>query len=151
MSQKEVLIDHIADAMRMEFLALPGGTMSISDIDTRLAALEKEFQDIFQKSRTEEGGYMKYADEFKEINDEAARLKEKRSALLAQQQDDSAANRKIADAIHVLNGGSSEITEWDESMIRQIVDTIKVISEDRILVCLRGGMEIEEILDKERE
>lgn len=151
MSQKEVLIDHIAGAMRMELLALPGGTMSISDIDKRLAALEKEFQEIFQKSRTEEGGYMKYADTFKEINDEAARLKEKRSALLAQQQDDSAANRKIADAIHVLNGGSSEITEWDESMIRQIVDTVKVIGEDKILVCLRGGMEIEEILDKERE
>jgi len=151
MSQKAVLINHIADAMRTELLALPGGTMSISDIDKRLAELEKEFQTVFQQSRTEGGGYMKYAERFKGINDEAAQLKEKRSSLLQQQQTNSTANGQIENAINILNTGSAEITEWDESLIRQLVDTVRVLSEDRVLVRLRGGMEIEETLDKERE
>ena len=78
MSQKVVLIDQIADAMRMEILPLPGGTMSVGEIDKRLAELEQEFQSVFQLSRKEDGGYMKYASTFKRINDEAADHKDKR-------------------------------------------------------------------------
>ena len=40
-----------------------------------------------------------------------------------------------------------EDTEWSEDMIRQLVDTVKVLSADRIRVCLRGGMEIEQTLE----
>ena len=50
----------------------------------------------------------------------------------------------------VLNSSVAEITEWDESMIRQLVDTVTVLSEDRIRVRLYGGMEIEKELDQER-
>ena len=50
----------------------------------------------------------------------------------------------------VLNTGAAEITEWDESIIRQLVDTVTVLSEDRISVRLYGGIELEQELDKER-
>ncbi len=151
MSQKLVLIDQIADAMRMEILPLPGGTMSMAEIDKRLADLEHEFQSVFQLSRKEDGGYMKYASTFKRINDEAADLKDKRKYLLEQQQSDSAADKRIQDAVNILNTGTANITEWDESLIRQLVDMVKVISEDKILVRLKGGLEIEQTLDDERD
>ena len=44
----------------------------------------------------------------------------------------------------ILSAGDSQLTEWDESIIRQLVDTVEVLSADRIRVCLRGGMEIEQ-------
>ena len=50
-------------------------------------------------------------------------------------------------AVNVLNAGSAKITEWDEDMIRQLVDTVKVLSADRIRVYLRGGMEIEQTIE----
>ena len=34
-----------------------------------------------------------------------------------------------------------------EDMIRQLVDTVTVLSADRIRVCLRGGMEIEQTIE----
>lgn len=37
----------------------------------------------------------------------------------------------------------TEIT-WDETTIRQLVDTVKVISKDKIIVFLRGGIQIEQ-------
>ena len=43
-------------------------------------------------------------------------------------------------------GPSGEITEWKEDMIRQLVDTVRVLFSDRIRVCLRGGMEIEQAI-----
>ncbi|MEY8358217.1 recombinase family protein [Anaerotruncus colihominis] len=150
MSKKEALAGQITDAMRMELLSLPGGTMSMTDIDRRLAELEQEFQSVFQQSREKPDGFMEYAQTFQRINEEAARLKEQRQYLLDQQQIDSAANGRIAHAMDVLNSSVAEITEWDESMIRQLVDTVTVLSEDRIRVRLYGGMEFEQELDQER-
>ena len=150
MGPKKALVGQIADAMRMELLPLPGGTMSMADMDRRLKELEREFQAVFQKSREKPDGFMEYAQAFQKINEEAAMLKEQRSRLLDQQQSDSAAHGRIAHAINVLNNGEAEITEWDESIVRQLVDTVTVLSEDRIRVRLYGGMEFEQELDKER-
>ena len=77
-------------------------------------------------------------------------MKKQRKTLLDQQQSDSAANGRITHAVELLNTGTAEITEWDESMIRQLVDTVTVLSENRICVRLYGGMEIEKELDMER-
>ena len=91
---------------------------------------------------------MRHAKDFQRITDDMASLKEKRTQLLDRQNSNSAINRRIQDAVNVLNAGSSEIREWDESVIRQLVDTVKVLSADRIRVYLRGGMEIEQTLEK---
>ena len=146
MSQREALVDRIESAMRMELSPLPGEYMSVSDIDRRIEALNQEFRQFFGASKG--GGFMKYAEDFQRISDEMTELKEKRARLLDRQNSSSAINQRIQDAVNVLNAGSSEITEWDESVIRQLVDTVKVLSADRIRVYLRGGMEIEQTLEK---
>lgn len=142
MSQREVLVEQIRDGMRMELIPLPGGTMSAADIDRRLGELEKEFQTLFSDSK--DGGFMKHAEDFKRISDDMAALKAQRASLLDLQSNDSAASRRIADAVNFLNTGSAAITEWNESDVRQLVDTVKVLSADRIRVYLRGGIEIEQ-------
>lgn len=143
MSRKEELVERITGAMRLEVVPTQNGTLSAADIDRRIGELEREFQRLFNAAR-EEGGYLKYADEFKRITDEVSALKEQRSGLLEQQDAGSAANGRVQLALDLLDGASSELTEWNESVIRQLVDTVKVISASRILVCLRGGMEIEQ-------
>ena len=46
-----------------------------------------------------------------------------------------------------MENASAELTEWDEPTIRQLVDTVKVVSADEIIVYLCGGVEItQEIL-----
>ena len=42
----------------------------------------------------------------------------------------------------MLKDAPDQITEWDESFIRQVVETVKVLSEHEIVVCLKGGTEI---------
>ncbi|MBP3509332.1 recombinase family protein [Oscillibacter sp.] len=147
MSKKSVLVAQITEAMRMELTQGEAGAMSVLDIDKQIAELDQEFRGLFIKSRTD-GGYLKYADEFKRITEDIAALKERRNTLLAQEQADSAANKRISDAVQILNSGSADITEWDERMIRQLVDTVKVLSADKILVYLRGGREVEQTIEK---
>lgn len=46
------------------------------------------------------------------------------------------------DAAQTLENASLHITEWDESAVRQLVETVKVLSKDEIAVTLKGGIEI---------
>ena len=148
MSDKKVLIQQIEDAIRMELIPFPGGTMSAGDIERKIKELEAEFQDLFEEAQKEPGGYMKYTEEFQRITNNIAELKNKKSLLMEKQQSDSAANKRIQDAVRLLNNSSAEVTEWDEGMIRQLVDYVKVLAEDRVLICLRGGIEVERFVEK---
>lgn len=144
MSQREVLVERIAGAMRAELVSLPGECLRLSDIERQLDGLNQEFQVLFKQ--TSGADYMSRAEDFKRISDEMSTLKEKRVLLLERQNSDSAVNRRIQDAVDILNSGSPEITEWDESMIRQLVDTVTVLSANKIRVYFRGGMESEQVL-----
>ena len=144
MSQREVLVERIAGAMRAELVSLPGECLRLSDIERQLDGLNQEFQVLFRQASGAD--YLSHAEEFKRISDEMSALKEKRALLLERQNSDSAVNRRIRDAVDILNSGSPEITEWNESVVRQLVDTVKVLSANRIRVYLRGGMESEQTL-----
>ena len=144
MSQREVLVERIAGAMQAELVSLPGECLRLTDIERRLDGLNQEFQVLFKQ--TSGADYMSHAEDFKRISDEMSALKEKRALLLERQNSDSAVNRRIQDAVDILNSGSPEITEWDESMIRQLVDTVTVLSANKIRVYFRGGMESEQVL-----
>ena len=149
MSRKDVLARQITDSMRMYLRPECRDSLSIADINQQIAKLNQEFQELFAASR-ESGGYIKYAEDFKRITDATAELKMQRSQLLEQQDNDSAASRRIEGAVSVLNASSAELTEWDESIVRQVVDTVKVLSADRIKVHFIGGMEVEETIRKDK-
>ena len=83
-----------------------------------------------------------YGGQFKEILDEQTFLKEKRSGILADNNEQAKANQRIMDAAQTLENASPHITEWDESAVRQLVETVKVLSKDEIAVTLKGGIEI---------
>lgn len=40
------------------------------------------------------------------------------------------------------------ITTWDESVIRQLVDSVKVLSKDQIEVYLRGGIAVKQNMSR---
>ena len=41
-----------------------------------------------------------------------------------------------------LGNASPYITEWDESAVRQLVETVKILSKDEVAVTLKGGIEL---------
>lgn len=83
-----------------------------------------------------------YGSQFKEILDEQTFLKEKHSGILADSKEQAKNNQRIMDAAQTLGNASPHITEWDESAVRQLVETVKVLSMDEIAVTLKGGIDI---------
>ncbi len=149
MSRKEVLLRQIEDTLWTEVAPASGLSVSVGDIDRRIEELDREFQTLFKTAQSE-GGYMRYASEFKRITDDIAKLKAQKSDLLERQDSCSAAGQRIQGAMDILRDGSGTLTEWDESLIRQLVDTVKVVSAERIVVYLRGGMEVEQMIGEGR-
>lgn len=139
MADKETLIQQITDAMDTEIIPFPGGTMCLGDIERRLSELEQQFQALLEKATDDPAVY---ETQFKEILDEQTALKEQRSGILANNKEQAEAHQRITDAARTLEGASPHITEWDEAAIRQLVETVRVISKDEITVTLKGGAEI---------
>ena len=92
----------------------------------------------------QENDAQKYAPQLKIIMDEVSTLRKKRIFLEEQRRNNAAASQRIQSAASAMEHGQAEKLEWDETLIRQLVDTVEVLSADRIRVCLRGGMEIEQ-------
>ena len=139
MADKNSLIRQITAAMETELIPFPGGTMSLGDIECRLRVLEQQFQTLLEKAADDPAAY---GGQFKEILDEQTFLKENRSGILADNKEQAKANQRIMDAAQTLENASPHITEWDESAVRQLVGTVKVLSKDEIAVTLKGGIEI---------
>ena len=139
MADKNSLIRQITDAMETEIIPFPGGTMSLGDIERRLRELEQQFQTLLEKATDDPAAY---GGQFKEILDEQTFLKEKRAGILADNSEQAKANQRILDAAQTLENASPHITEWDESAVRQLVETVKILSKDEVAVTLKGGIEI---------
>ena len=139
MADKNSLIRQITDAMETEIIPFPGGMMSLGDIERRLRELEQQFQTLLEKAADDPAAY---GGQFKEILDEQTILKGRRSGILADNKEQAKANQRIMDAAQTLENASPYITEWDESAVRQLVETVKILSKDEVAVTLKGGIEI---------
>ena len=143
MSQKSTLIRQITGAMELELAPVPGESMSLADIERRLEELNNLTRDLVSKAAREEDAAA-YTAPLKAVMEEAAALKARRTFIEEQRENNSQAIRRVADAADALEYASAEITEWDESLIRQLVDTVTVISAEKITIYLRGGIQVEQ-------
>ena len=146
MDRKEQIIYQLAGAMHFELAPAPGESMSVADLDLAIDDRTRCFNELF--SACNGVGFTEHASEFRQITEDIAMLKEKRANLLEQQKNDSAAARRTEDAIRFLDNASAKLTEWKESDIRQLVESVKIISENRICVTLKCGIKIERELIK---
>ena len=141
MDEKPLLVQQLANVIRLELSPDTEMDITLAQIDNELADLEKEFQRLFQESR-ESHDFMQYSEWFKSVNDRAAVLKKQKADILEVQRENQAVNGRLRSVENILKDAPDQITEWDESFIRQVVETVKVLSEHEIVVCLRGGTEI---------
>ena len=143
MSPKCELIDEVTEALRIELAVKRADRATVEDIDRKIKAREQEFQYLFDSMQDSED-ITERAKDFQRITEELAELKVEKERYLELEKDENAAAKRLDTAVDVLESSSSKITEWDESMIRQLVDMVKVVSADKLIVYLRGGVEIEQ-------
>ena len=143
MSDKDKLIQDITESMALEQSRIPGESISLGDIQRRLAELDEQTKKLVSKA-AEEGDMASYAPKLQAILDEVRALKEKQAYIEKQRQNDAQVMWQIRNTVEALEQAPEKITEWNESTIRQLVDTVKVISKDKLEIHLHSGTVIEQ-------
>lgn len=122
------------------------GELTIADIDHQLETLAQEFDATFATAAS--GNSADYSEHFKTILTQQAELKAKRAELERQQAEDAELTSRIELAADTLEQTDTAITEWDEYQIRALVESVRILSKEEILVRLKSGIEKIERLQK---
>lgn len=132
--------------MEMELALIPGQAVSLADIQHRLEELGGQFNLLLERAAKQMGDQDCMV-QFQTITNEIAVLKERRNQIETQQKTNKLVMQRMGTAVSLLEMFSPELTEWDEVVVRQLVDTVEVLSEDAIKVYLRGGIEIQRSME----
>jgi site-specific DNA recombinase len=144
MSAKPRLMGQITSAMQTIVSPISGQTLSMADIEQRLEELNEKMKSTLANG-AKSGDLAACSARFRILTEEMTVLKEKKERVLKQGSNTYMA-RRVAQATRVIETVSPDIREWDESLIRQLVNTVTVLSAQKIKACLRGGVEIEQEL-----
>ena len=145
MSEKPVLLDRIKSAMSLELLPVQGQTMSLADIDRRLAQLDTQFQQLLAEAidaEDKERCNVKFA----EILAEQTELKKQKESIRQSSTDAERTCARLVQAEQALEQAAPTVTEWNESAVRQLVERVTVLSATAVLVQLKGGKEYRQSL-----
>ena len=147
MSDHEALVAQITDAMEQELVPIPGEGMSLGDIDRATEELGKQFDNLLQEASNAVNAE-EYAERFRAISDMIEELKRRKANILQIRQEQEQIERLVHAATAVMNTIPSELTEWDDSIVYQMLEKVSVLSREKIRVTFRGGTEIEQVVDQ---
>lgn len=81
---------------------------------------------------------------FKEMSEEIKALQKVLEDYKSQRQVVTSIDRQMYDLCETLGRTSLDVTEYDDKNIRQLIDTIKVMGEDKLLIIFKGGFEMKQ-------
>ena len=142
---KDSIIYNLKSAMEKELAPVAGQQLSLSEIDSQLERLNTEFSKVLAEA-SESGDQAVYSDKFREIMQKQTALKAQRNEI----QRMLAESGKAADHIDQCRQAAEvmpvAITEWDEALIRQVVESVTVETGSEIIVALKSGASIHQEL-----
>ena len=147
MSIKSALLDRIKNAVSLELLPVQGQTMSLADIERRLAQLDEQFQQLLAEAIEAKDKEACNA-QFAEILAEQTTLKKQKEAILQSSMDADRVCTRMKQAEETIENAATTITEWNENAVRQTVERVTVLSADEVLVRIKGGAEIKQRLER---
>lgn len=147
MSDKETLIDLLADAMQMELAPMAGETMTLAEIDRAIEELGRQFDKLLEEA-SQSSDTDSYTERFRKVSDSIAHMKDRRNHIVEFQKENSRACARIRAASEALKDVDAGLKEWDDSIIYQLLECVTVLSDTKIKVSFRSGVEIEQNVEK---
>ena len=147
MSDHGTLTAQLIDAMEQELAPIPGESMSLGDIDRAMEGLGQQFNDLLRKA-ADANNTDNYTAQFQSISTAMAEFKRRKAMILQIRQEQEQTNRRVQAVASVLKTASSELTEWDDNVVYQLLEKVTVLSRERIRVTLRDGLEIEQAVEQ---
>ena len=142
---KDTIIYNLKSAMEKELAPVAGQQLSLSEIDNRLEQLNIEFGKVLAEA-SESGDQAVYSDKFREIMQKQTALKAQRNEIQRMLAESGKAADHIDQCRQAAEAMPVAITEWDEALIRQVVESVTVEAGNEIIVALKSGASIHQEL-----
>ncbi|WP_299966994.1 recombinase family protein [uncultured Oscillibacter sp.] len=150
MSRKDELSNGVVSEIIQELAPVPGEVLSLADIERAIGDLARRFDQLMDETDGEES-IQRNLDQFREISEQLAALKERRAHVLGVQAENELMAKRLQRAAVVIEAAPAEVTEWNESIVHQLVEEVKVLSKDEILVTFRNGITISQTISPIRQ
>ena len=150
MSRKDELSNGVVSEMIQELAPVPGEVLSLADIERAIGDLARRFDQLMDETDGEES-IQRNLDQFREISEHLAALKERRAHALGVQAENELMAKRLQRASAVMEAAPAEVTEWSESIVHQLVEEVKVLSKDELQVTFRNGITISQTISPIRQ
>ena len=130
-------------------IGLNGGSDEIDLLERRIDALNKRMLDLVSESIQEGNDAESYEEEFKSISTQIEQLNGRINAIRESESEDGELQARLEEIQDTIANRKKNKDVYDDSIVRQMVECIKVYKDGRIQIILGGGYEIEEYLTKD--
>ena len=138
---KDNIVYNLKAAMEKELAPVAGQQLSLSEIDNQLEQLNIEFSKVLAEA-SESGDQAVYSDRFREIMQKQTALKAQRNKIQGMLVESGKAATHIEQCRQAAESIPATITEWDEALIRQVVESVTVEMDSKLAVQTKSGTEI---------
>ena len=147
MSDHGTLSARLMSAMEQELAPIPGESMSLGDIDRAMEELGKQFDKLLGEAANADDAET-YVERFQSLSEGMEDLKRRKASILQIRQEQDAVSRRLQASAAALDAVSTQITEWDENTVYQLLEKVTVLEGFKIRVTFRNGQEIEQSIDQ---
>ena len=127
-------------------IGINGGSEEIDLLTRRIDTLNKRMLDLVNETVAAGKDVESSEDEFKGISDQIDQLNRRIAAIQESIHKDGSRQARLEEIQSIIAERNANETQYDDSIVRQMIECIKVHSDGRLTIIFGGGYEIEETL-----
>ena len=129
-----------------EAIGINGGSEKIDLLTRRIDTLNKRMLDLVNETVAAGKDVESSEDEFKGISDQIEQLNRRIAAIQESIHKDGSRQARLEEIQSIIAERNANETQYDDSIVRQMIECIKVHRNGRLTIIFGGGYEIEETL-----
>ena len=129
-----------------EAIGINGGSEEIDLLTRRIDTLNKRMLDLVNETVAAGKDVESSEDEFKDISDQIEQLNRRIAAIQENVHKDGSRQARLEEIQNIIAERNANETQYDDSIVRQMIECMKVHSDGRLTIIFGGGYEIEEAL-----
>lgn len=129
-----------------EALGLNGCSDEVDLLQRKIDALNRKMLELINDSVQDGEDIESHEDEFKQISDTIALLKNRIDAVQQPANSDGSSNDRLEQIQQVIEARKQKKFQYDDSIVRQMIECIKVYPDGKLEIIFGGGYIVEESL-----
>ena len=129
-----------------EAIGINGGSEEIDLLTRRIDTLNKRMLELVNETVAAGKDVESSEDEFKSISDQIEQLNRRIAAIQESVRGDATRQARLEEIQNIIAKRTANETQYDDSIVRQMIECIKVHNDGKLTIIFGGGYEIEEKL-----